>query len=164
MKTKYKKLLKKIISLHRDQDHLVLVLLGIKLKFILPSANRLQTNCCIANLETHLENHTFFPHPVGICICPEAVIGKHVHIFQNVTIGMGKYNPERKTAAPRIGDKVTIYANAVVCGGVVVGDNSVIGANSIVVKDVPPNSVVAGNPAKFIRNTRPGDYREGVDC
>ena len=133
------------------------------MKFLAPTVNRLQTSCCIANLEQHLENHIFFPHPVGICICPSAVIGKGTHIFQNVTIGMGKYNEELKTSAPIIGEKVVIWANAVVCGGIKIGDNSVIGANSVVIRDVPPNSVVAGNPARFIRPSVPSDYRQ-VDC
>ena len=163
MNTKCKKIMKKIFALYRDQDHMIFVFFGLKIKFALPSVNRLQNNCCIANLEKHLENHTFFPHPVGICICPDAVIGKGVHIFQNVTIGMGKYNTELKTSAPIIGDKVVIWANAVICGGIKIGDNSVIGMGSVVIRDVPPNSVVAGNPARYIRQSTPKDYRQ-VDC
>ena len=73
---------------------------------------------------------------------------------------MGKYNQERKTAAPVLKDRVVVWANSVICGGVVIGENSIIGANSLVVKDVPPNSVYAGNPAKFIREVRVEDYRK----
>lgn len=160
MKGKYKKYLETICSLKSKQDHIVLTILGIKLKFLNPMINRLESCCCIANLEKHLANKTFFPHPVGICICPDAVIGKNVHIFQNVTIGMGKYNEQRKTAAPILEDKVVVWANSVICGGVRIGKNSVIGANSLVVKDVPPNSVYAGCPAKFIRAVKSEDYRE----
>lgn len=159
MKVKYKKYLEKICSLKTKQDHIVLTILGMKLKLLNPMLNRLES-CCIANLEKHLENKTFFPHPVGICICPDAVIGKGVHIFQNVTIGMGKYNEKRKTAAPILEDRVVVWANSVICGGVKIGANSVIGANSLVVKDIPANSVYAGCPAKFIRPVRPEDYRE----
>ena len=160
MKRFIKKIIKKILFLYTDQEHLVLQVLGIRFRFLKPSINRLQTCCCIANLEKHLLNNTFFPHPVGICICPEAIIRKGVHIYQNVTIGMGKYNAELKTHAPIIGDKVVIWANAVICGGIKIGANSIIGANSVVIKDIPPNTVYAGNPARFIRYTKADDYRE----
>ena len=163
MDYRLKKIIKRIFFISQVQDHIVLSILGLKLKFLNPAINRLQNNCCIANLEKHIENHTFFPHPVGICICPDAIIGEGCHIFQNVTIGMGKYNPDLKTAAPIIGNKVVIWANAVVCGGIKIGNNSVIGANSLVIKDVPPNTVYAGNPARFIRNVKPEDYRK-VNC
>ena len=160
MKSGLKRIFSKLINLRLKQDHIVLTFLGIKTKFRAPVINRLETNCCIENLDRHLANGTYFPHPVGICICPDAVIGKKCHIFQNVTIGMGKYNPERKTSVPIIGDKVVIWANAVIAGGITIGDNAVIGMGSVVTKDVPPNTVVAGNPAKFIRNTREDDYLE----
>lgn len=56
-----------------------------------------------------------------------------------------------------IGNNVWIGGKAIICPGVTIGDNSVIGAGSVVVKDVPANVVVAGNPAKIIR------YMEGAD-
>ena len=128
------------------------------MKFRVPVINRLETCCCIENLDKHIANLTYFPHPVGICICPDAVIGKGCQIFQNVTIGMGKYNEDRKTAAPILGDRVMVWANVVIAGGVLIGDNSVIGMGSVVTKDVPPNVVVAGNPAKYIRDVKEADY------
>ncbi len=155
-----KKNIQKVISLKRKQDHIVFTFMGLKLKFKAPSINRLETCCCIENLERHIENGTYFPHPVGICICPDAVIGKNCQIFQNVTIGMGKHNPELKTSAPIIGNKVVIWANSVVAGGIKIGDNAVIGANSLVIRDVPANTVVAGNPARIIRQTEKRDYIE----
>lgn len=51
-----------------------------------------------------------------------------------------------------IGNNVWIGGKAIICPGVIIGDNSVIGAGSVVLKDVPANTVVAGNPAKFIRS------------
>ena len=52
---------------------------------------------------------------------------------------------------PTIGDNVTIYAGACVIGGIKIGNNVVIGANAVVTKDIPDNSVVVGNPAKTIK-------------
>lgn len=160
MNANLKRKISKIFSISRHQDHLIFTFLGIKIKFNAPKVNRLETCCCIENLEKHLENGTYFPHPVGICIHPDTVIGKKCHIHQNVTLGMGRYNFELKTNAPILGDKVVVWANACVIGGIRIGDNAVIGAGSVVNKDVPANTVVAGNPARMIRATRESDYKE----
>lgn len=72
-------------------------------------------------------------------------IGRDCHIYQQVTIG---YNG---TEAPVIGDNVRICCGAKVIGGIRVGSNVVIGANAVVCKDVPDNVVIAGVPAKIIR-------------
>lgn len=52
---------------------------------------------------------------------------------------------------PTIGNNVTVYTNAVVAGDIVIGDNVDIGAGSVVMKDVPSNTVVIGNPCVFKR-------------
>ena len=71
-------------------------------------------------------------------------IGKNCKIFQQVTIG---YNGSEQ---PILGDNVTVCCGAKVLGDVHIGNNVVIGANAVVVKDVPDNVVVAGVPARII--------------
>lgn len=73
-------------------------------------------------------------------------IGKNFHVYQQVTIG---YNG---TEAPVIGDNVRVCCGAKVIGGIHIGNNVVVGANAVVCKDVPDNVIVAGVPAKIIRN------------
>lgn len=74
-------------------------------------------------------------------------IGENCKIYQQVTVG---YSHDRK--APIIGNNVEICCGAKVIGGINIGDNVLIGANAVVVKDVPANSVVAGVPAKVIKS------------
>lgn len=73
-------------------------------------------------------------------------IGDNFWVNQNVTIG---YTNE--TDCPTIGNNVTVTTGAVVIGKCKVGDNAIIGANAVVVKDVPANAVVGGVPAKIIK-------------
>lgn len=79
-------------------------------------------------------------------IISAASIGKNCWINQQVTIGYSN-----KTDCPTLGDSVYIYAGAKVIGGVKIGDYSIVGANCVVVKDVPPHSVVVGNPARIVK-------------
>lgn len=72
-------------------------------------------------------------------------IGRNVKIFQQVTIGF------KEDKWPIIGDNVEICCGAKVLGGIHVGNNVVIGANAVVVKDVPDNVVMGGVPAKIIK-------------
>ncbi len=74
-------------------------------------------------------------------------IGNHCKIYQQVTIGFDHNNQ-----APIIGNNVEICCGAKVIGGITIGDNVLIGANAVVIKDVPSNSVVAGVPAKVVRH------------
>ena len=72
-------------------------------------------------------------------------IGRNFQIYQGATVGNNP-KPGQTRNNPIIGDEVTIYANAVVAGHITIGDNVSIGAGAVVMKDVPSNSVVIGNP------------------
>jgi len=89
-------------------------------------------------------------HSTGIVIGPDVVIGTGLRIYQNVTIGDGS-----RPGQPRIGDDVSIGAGACLLGPITVGDRVVIGANAVVTRDVPADSVATGAPATF-RPRRPG--------
>ncbi|WP_195701873.1 2,3,4,5-tetrahydropyridine-2,6-dicarboxylate N-acetyltransferase [Companilactobacillus futsaii] len=86
---------------------------------------------------------------MGAVLGGRAIVGKNSHIGANAVLA-GVVEPA--SAQPvRIGDNVIVGANAVVLEGVQVGDNAVVGAGAIVTKDVAPNAVVAGVPAKVLK-------------
>ena len=138
-----------LFGIYKEHTFGVVKFLGFKIKF--HCINQLEEVCDIHTSKKLKEKGTYFPHPIGIVIHKDAEIGQNCTILQNVTIGLGKYNEERKTNIPTIGNNVLICANAVLIGGIKVGDNAVIGAGSVVLHDVPDNAVVAGNPAKIIK-------------
>lgn len=82
-------------------------------------------------------------HVIGTAWGPNVEIGNNVTITHNVTLG------QKNGVMPTIGSNVYIGPNACIVG-VNIGDNCVIAPGSIVIKDVPKNAVVAGNPAKII--------------
>lgn len=84
---------------------------------------------------------------IAVVIHKKAKIGENCVISQCVTIG-GK---KGCTELPIIGNNVFIGAGANILGNITIGDNCIIGANSVVVKSIPSNSVVAGVPAKVLR-------------
>jgi serine O-acetyltransferase len=87
-------------------------------------------------------------HGTGVVIGETAVIGNNVSILQGVTLGgTGKSDQDRH---PKIGDGVLIGAGAIVLGNIRVGECARIGAGSVVVKEVPAHTTVAGVPAKII--------------
>lgn len=87
-------------------------------------------------------------HATGVVIGETAKIDKNVSIFQGVTLG-GKGN-ERGDRHPKIQSGVSIYASSTVLGNITIGKNSTVAAGSLVLKDVDPNTTVAGIPAKVL--------------
>ena len=87
-------------------------------------------------------------HGTGLVIGETAIVGDNVSLLQNVTLGgTGKADQDRH---PKIGNGVLIGAGAKVLGNIKVGDCSRVGAGSVVLKEVPPRTAVAGVPAKVI--------------
>jgi serine O-acetyltransferase len=91
----------------------------------------------------------FIDHGTGVVIGETAEIGIDVTIYHGVTLGGSRM--ERGKRHPTIGDRVTIGAGAKVLGPIKVGHDSRIGANAVVVKQVPPDSVVVGVPGQVIQ-------------
>jgi serine O-acetyltransferase len=94
-------------------------------------------------------------HPCGVVI-GWATIGSNATILQNVTIGLANFRdmdagiPFTHADFPVIGNDVSIFAGAVLLGAITVGDGAQIGANAVVLKDVPPNCMAVGVPARVI--------------
>lgn len=96
-------------------------------------------------------------HPSGVTMGLTLVIGDNVTLAGGVTCAARYYDPghEHEQEYPTICDNATIGAHAVLVGGVRIGRNAVVGANSTVLKDVPDNAVVYGNPARQVSTRSP---------
>ncbi|KBZ60806.1 serine O-acetyltransferase [Mycobacterium colombiense] len=96
----------------------------------------------------------FIDHATGVVIGETAEVGEDVTLYHGVTLGgSGRDTGKRH---PTIGDRVTIGAGAKILGAIKIGDDSRIGANAVVVKEVPSCSVVVGVPGQVISRSRPG--------
>ncbi|PLR96346.1 serine O-acetyltransferase [Bacillus sp. T33-2] len=90
----------------------------------------------------------FIDHGMGVVIGETCEIGDNVTVFQGVTLGgTGKEKGKRH---PTVKDNVLISTGAKVLGSITIGENSKIGAGSVVLKDVPPNSTVVGVPGRVV--------------
>jgi len=100
----------------------------------------------------------FIDHGMGVVIGETAEIGDDVILYHGVTLGGTSLQKGKRH--PTIGDRVTVGAGAKILGNITVGSDSRIGANAVVVKSVPENSVVVGVPGQIVKRTqphRPGD-------
>lgn len=86
-------------------------------------------------------------HGQGLVVNPATKFGKYVVVRQNTTIG----NARQDEGSPVIGDYVEIGANAVIIGEISIGHNSIIAAGAVVLKSFPPNVIIAGNPARIVK-------------
>ena len=102
----------------------------------------------------------FIDHGHGVVIGETAVVGDNVTLYQGVTLGgTGKETGKRH---PTIGDNVMISAGAKVLGSFSIGENSKIGAGSVVLSEVPPNSTVVGRPGACRQAGATRKYREWI--
>jgi|SRR4051812_515465 len=96
-------------------------------------------------LETRFGSGLMLPHPNGVVIHENAAIGNDCMIMQQVTIGM-----IGDGEVPTVGSNVYVGAGAKIIGRVNIGDGARIGANAVVVDDVPPGATAVGIPARLV--------------
>lgn len=143
-------------GVHALSWHRVAYFLHVKLKLKLLA--RIVSQMCrfFTGIEIHpaakIEGGVFIDHGSGVVIGETAEVHKGVVMYQGVTLGgTGKEKGKRH---PTIGNNVVVSSGAKVLGSFKVGDNSKIGSGSVVLKEVPPNSVVVGVPGRIV--TRDG--------
>ena len=103
----------------------------------------------------------FIDHGNGVIIGETAIVGNNVTLYQGVTLGgTGKEQGKRH---PTIGDNVMISAGAKILGSFTIGANSKIGAGSVVLEEVPPNSTVVGVPGRVVKRNNMSLPREDMD-
>jgi len=120
--------------------------------------NRLNSICCNCIIGRGAEFGPGFVliHATGVVINGQVIGGTNVFIEHQVTIGA-----ERRES-PRIGNNVFIGAGAKIIGQITVGDHSRVGANAVVLDDVPPYATVAGIPARVVRRRGGTDLSEAA--
>lgn len=116
---------------------------------VLKLVSRIFFPACDIPFTAKIGKNAYFPHrAIGVVIHENAVIGENARIQANVVIG-GK----GQSGVPTIGNNVQIGANAVIVGGggVEIGDNAIVGAGAVVLKDVPAACVACGVPATVVK-------------
>ena len=116
------------------------------------------------NIEIHpgaeIGDGLFIDHGTGVVIGETAEVGDNVTMYQGVTLGGTGFATGKRH--PTVEDNVTIGSGAKLLGPITIGHGSKIGANSVVIEDVPPNSTVVGNPGHPVRVE--GRRPEGPDA
>ena len=102
----------------------------------------------------------YIGHFGGVILHADVVMGSNVNLSQQVTIGIGGFGENRGT--PKIGNQVYIGPGAKVFGPIEIGDGCIIGANAVVNRSMPARSIVAGVPAKVVREASENEIREMI--
>ncbi|KKQ91818.1 MAG: Hexapeptide transferase family protein [Candidatus Woesebacteria bacterium GW2011_GWB1_39_10] len=95
---------------------------------------------------------SLYIHNRGVIVADGSVAGNNLTLIGPLTLGTKGHS--RNLEVPKLGNGVTVFIGARIVGRVTIGNNVQIGANAVVVKDVPSNSVVGGVPAKILRRTK----------
>lgn len=117
----------------------------VKLSLFFEKINMVIYSNCISCSCKVGEKTEFMHHGMGTTIHAKAKIGSNCKIFQNVTIGSKWSNGICLDEAPVIGNNCLLGAGCCILGDITIGDNSIIGSNVVVTKNIPPNSIVYGN-------------------
>jgi serine O-acetyltransferase len=112
-----------------------------------------QTGRFFTGIEIHpgavIGERFFIDHGMGVVIGETTIIGDDVLLYQGVTLGgTGLQKGKRH---PTLGSNIVVGTGAKILGNITIGDNSYIGANAVVIKDVPPNSTVVGVPGRVTK-------------
>jgi serine O-acetyltransferase len=106
----------------------------------------------LTGIEIHpgatLGEGVFIDHGMGVVIGETAIVGDNVTIYQGVTLGGTSLQKVKRH--PTLGNYVVVGVGAKVIGNITIGDNTRIGAGSVVVKSTPPNCTVVGNPGRIV--------------
>ena len=145
-----------IILLYQGFHALILHRMAHKLyKLNIPFLPRLisQISRFITGIEIHpgatIGKNFFIDHGMGVVIGETAIIGDNCLVYQGVTLGgTGKEKGKRH---PTIGNNVTLGAGAILLGDINIGDNSNVGAGSVVIKSAKENSTLVGVPARVVK-------------
>ena len=134
-----------------------------RLRFLARLNSQLARHC--TGIEIHpgakIGRRFVIDHGTGVVIGATAIIGDNVKIYQGVTLGgTGKEQGKRH---PTIGNNVMISTGAKVLGSFKIGDNSKIGAGSVVLDEVPPNATVVGVPGRVVRRDNMALPQEELD-
>lgn len=103
----------------------------------------------------------FIDHGMGVVIGETAEVGRGVTMYHGVTLGGTSLHKGKRH--PTIGENVVVGAGAKILGPITIGENSRIGANAVVVKSVPPNSVVVGVPGQVVLRSKPRAVPDSPD-
>jgi len=143
-----------LAAIRRYQQYRQQGQVGFVLSKLAVIQHRFWSAVCAADIpiNSHIGGGLMIPHPNGIVIHPEAVIGANCLIMQQVTIGTAGNG----SGTPVIDDYVNIGAGAKILGGVHIGAHARIGANAVVIKDVPERATAVGIPAEI-------KFSEGTD-
>lgn len=140
----------------RKHVHFIVVRQVLKLSsFLWHKLIQIATRISIAS-EAHIGKRLYIAHFGGIFVNDDVVMGENCNLSQGVTFGLGGRGENR--GCPIIGDRVFIGPGAKLFGAIRVGNDVAVGANAVVIKDLPDQAVAVGIPATVISYLGSSDY------